>query len=253
MAATDADFRFALLAPLGARGLLSRFDVTSDITLGSRLFDEMQRLRGRIAVSEGAISISMLDSSGRHAMPGDEKSWHLLRIRGNRKVAGCARILVHPRDVGFPQLRIASSSVARCTDWAWRVKDAIETELASARLRGLTPIEPGGWVVDADLRGTREAFSLAIGAFALARILGGCMGFLTATEKNGSSAMLRRLGGSDLKCHDIAIPGYFEPAWGCNMELLRFDTNSLNPRFESALESARCQLLTSPVFAGAVH
>jgi hypothetical protein len=143
--------------------------------------------------------------------------------------------------------------VAQSSEWGGPVKEAVEAELARARLKGMTPIEPGGWVVDADLRGTREAFSLAIGAFALAEMLGDCVGFLTATTKNGSSAMLRRLGGSRLKSRDAEIPGYFEPAWGCDMELLRFDTDSLNPRFESALESARQQLQAAAVFASTGH
>ena len=43
-------------------------------------------------------------------MQGDEKSWHLLRVRNDGQIAGCARILVHPRDVTFSRLRIASSS-----------------------------------------------------------------------------------------------------------------------------------------------
>jgi hypothetical protein len=236
-----------ILAPQGAEFPRSPVNANYDTIRHTRLLAEMQRLRGRVALREGAVTPSMLDSSARYIMPGDENSWHLLRLYDDGRVAGCARILVHPRNVNFPKLRIASASVSQCTFWARHVRNAVESELTRARLNDLTTIEPGGWVVDEALRGTCEAVSLAISAFAWAQILGDCIGFLTATVKHGSATILRRLGGRQLKTEGETIPGYFEPAWGCNMELLHFDTNSLNPRFEPSLSSARSRLLESPV------
>jgi hypothetical protein len=250
----DERLQSIVLAPQGAGVSPSAVSVIRDTTMHASLLGEMQRLRGRVALREGAITASMLDSSGGYRMQGDEKSWHLLRVRNDGKIAGCARILVHPGDVTFSRLRIASSSPARCPVWARAVHDAVESELTHARLNGLAVIEPGGWVIDEDLRGSCEAVSIAIGALAWAQILNDCIGFLTATAKHGSATILRRLGARSLQAHGQAIPGYFEPAWGCNAELLRFDTNSLNPRFEAALISTRRQLSTSLVFsAESVH
>jgi hypothetical protein len=245
----DECLQFMILAPQGTGVFPSAVSVIRDKTMHASLLGEMQRLRGRVALREGAITASMLDSSGGHRMQGDEKSWHLLRVRKDGKIVGCARILVHPRDVTFSRLRLASSSVARSAVWARDVHDAVESDLTHARLNDLAVIEPGGWVIDEDLRGSCEAVSIAIGTFAWTQILDDCIGFLTATARHGSATMLRRLGARNLQAHGQTIPGYFEPAWGCNAELLRFDTNSLNPRFEAALVSARCQLLTSLVFS----
>jgi hypothetical protein len=238
----DHRAQFVILAPQGtgtAPG--SSLNLIRDKSLHGNLLSEMQRLRGWVAVEEGALTVSMLDSSGRHVMQGDEKSWHLLRVRGDGTVAGCARLLVHPRDVIFPSLRIAGSSVARSGIWSRHVQAAVESELIRARMKGMTTIEPGGWVVDNDMRGTWEAFSIAIGAFAWAQILGDCIGFLTATEKHGSATILRRLGGRNLQARGQTVPRYFEAAWGCNAELLQFDTDSLSPRYEAALAVARGQ------------
>lgn len=248
MAPTDDNPQFVILAPSGAEGPHFPVGPVHDKAKHASLVEEMQRLRGRVALEEGAITDSMLDSSGRHRMPGDENSWHLLRIRRDGDVDGCARILAHPPDVIYPRLRIASSSAARCGEWARHVQHAVESELTHARENGWAIIEPGGWVVDKHLRGTPEAISIAVAAFAWAQILGDSIGFLTATEKHGSATILRRLGGRKLEARGRTIPGYFEPAWGCNAELLRFDTNSLNPHFRSALALARCRLLASPVF-----
>jgi len=239
--------RYAILAPQHADIPHCGLSVSRDKSEHATLLGEMQCLRGRIAVDEGAIERSALDARGRYVMPLDDKSWHILRLRRNGRVAGCARILVHPRNVRFPGLRIASSSIARHSTWGPHVKDAVESELDLARLHEMTPIEPGGWVVDEDLRGTREALSIAISAFAWCRILGNCLGFLTATVRNGSAGMLRRLGARGLPMGGAVIPACFEPAWGCNMELLRFDTSSLNPRFDNALCAAQLGLLRSLV------
>jgi predicted GNAT family N-acyltransferase len=249
MVTSDDLPQFVVLAPQGTKYHRSSIKVNRDPAQHQRLFSEMQRLRGRVAVREQAIPASKLDSSGRHRMPGDEKSWHLLRLRRDGKLAGCARILTHPPNVGFPGLRIAASSVARCAAWKQHVADAVESELRFARQNDFMTIEPGGWVVDEELRGTCEAVSIAISTFAWAQILGDCIGFLTATVKHSSSKMLRRLGGRNLQAGGKTVPRFFDPAWGCNMELLRFDTGSLNPRFETALRSARDRLLTAPVFS----
>lgn len=238
-----------ILAPRRGEVPQSYLNISGDRSQYSRLLQQMQRLRGRIALQEGVVAKSALRSCGRYVMPGDEESWHLLRVRSDGTVAACARVLVHPHDVKFSRLRLASSSVARSGVWSPHVRDAVETELHHARLSGHTTIEPGGWVVDADLRGKFEAISLVIGAFALAQILGNCVGFMTATVKHGSSTILRRLGGRNLHAAGDPIPPFFEPDWGCDMELLRFDTTSLNPRFRATLAEARWQLKTAPLFS----
>jgi hypothetical protein len=249
MIAADDVSRFVVLAPQRAHFPFSSLKISRDRTRHEHLLGEMQRLRGRVALHENAVTASGLDASGRHRMHGDENSWHLLRLRRDGKLAGCARILVHPRNVIFPRLRIADSPVARCTVWARRMRSAVESELRHARRNDLITIEPGGWVVDEDLRGTCDAVSIAISTFAWAQILGNCVGFLTATVNHGSSAILRRLGGRTLQANGETIPRYFDPAWGCNMELLRFDTTSMNPKYHAALATARRRLLAAPVLS----
>lgn len=239
--------KFAILTPQGSASDGSPINIVHNRNRHSQLLSEMQSLRCRVAVQEGVLAPSALDSSGRcdNFMRGDDQSWHLLHLGKAGNVVGCARILVHPRDVGFAGLRVASLAIARTSAWARQVREAVESELDRARRYDLTLIEPGGWVVDKSLRGTRAAVNLALGTFALARLLGDCVGFLTATVEHASSAILRRLGGRGLVAGGRAIPGHFEPSWGCNMELLRFDTASLNPRFEDALMATRSLLLTS--------
>ena len=86
-------------------------------------------------------------------------------------------------------------------------------------------------MIDEERRGQLRRRALC--ATAWAQILDDCIGFLTATAKQwlGSDppaasvpATCRRAG--------RPFPDTCDFTWGCNAELLRFDTNSLRPHFE---------------------
>jgi hypothetical protein len=216
----------------------------------SRIRSEMQVMRGAVALAEGAIGLEDLDANFRYQMPGDSNSWHLLRIGDNGRIRGCARILVHPPNVAFSRLRISSSAVAKSREWGRQVRSAVEQEIAQTGNSGITLVEPGGWVLDEELRGGPDAVSIALSAFAWSRLMGGCLAFVTATVKHGSSSMLRRLGASHLTYAGTQIPRYYDPAYRCEMELLKINTNSLNPRFEAAMARLTESLALSPVLSG---
>jgi hypothetical protein len=238
---------FVLLAPRGAP-IPGRFSsVHDDSDEYSKLIDSMQQLRGRVYLEDGAITPSELDFKGRHHMPGDKESWHLLRIRPDGSVSGCARILVHPRDVSFSQLRLASSALAKCATWGRAVRANVESEIAKARKLGQSFTEPGGWALAEDLRGSTEALSIVVGVLAWGQLFGGGVGFMTATVRHGSSTILRRLGGSPVDVEGRPATAYFDPAYGCDMELLRFDCQKLNPRFGALLDRTRRLLMGAPV------
>jgi hypothetical protein len=44
---------------------------------------------------------------------------------------------------------------------------------------------------------------------------------------------LRRIGGASLEADGIELPGYFDPSYDCMMEVLRFDSRNLNPRYRA--------------------
>jgi hypothetical protein len=243
--------QFAILAPRRVRIPQSTGSTIRDEAAHRRLLREMQKLRQRVAFQEGVTGTGEPRSGQirEEFMPGDDSSWHLLRLLQDGSVAGCARILVHSEDVLYTGLRLASMAIANSSAWSRHVREAVEADLNRARRCNLTMIEPGGWVVSEALRGTGAAVSLALGAFAWAQLLGDCIAFVTATVQHRSSAILRRLGGRSLEVRGEVIPHHFEPDWGCDMELLRFDTYSLNPRFGTALAALRSQLLSSPIIA----
>lgn len=243
------DRSFVMLAPEGGPipGPFRR--VRDDEYQHFSLLSQMQRLRGSVYLRDGAITAAQLDSHGRHCLQDDQESWHLLRLREDGTVSGCARILVHPWSVSYPQLRVASSALAQCDTWGLPLQAAMEAEISQARRTGHSLVEPGGWALAEDLRCSTEALSIVVGALAWAQLVGGCVGFMTATVRHGSSSILRRLGGAPVNVDGKAVPPYFDPAYGCDMELLRFDSNSLNPRFGGVLDRMRELLVGTPVIA----
>src|SRR5438309_2132144 len=86
--------RFILLSPQGS-ALGDAFQrVSADADWRQELLADMQRLRGRIYLQDGAISQRDLMPDGRHVQPIDEKAWHLLIVNSHDRVVGCTRYLL---------------------------------------------------------------------------------------------------------------------------------------------------------------
>jgi hypothetical protein len=108
-------------------------------------------------------------------------------------------------------------------------------------------MEPGGWVLDEKLRGTSEATTIALSAIAWSQLMGECLAYVTATVKHGSCSIMRRLGGHSVHFGGQALPRYYEPDYQCEMELLRLQTQALNPKFDSMLAPLRHILASATV------
>ena len=192
----------------------------------ARRLIEAQRVRGRIYLTDGAVKSEQLTADGRHVQRADFDSWHLLAVDEDGDVRGCARYRHLTGKVGFDDLGVRDSWLARCAQWGLSLRAAVESEIVLARQRGMAFAEVGGWAIVPEKRYTTEALRIAMATYSLARILGGCVGVSTATERHRSSTILRRIGGRPLECGGTKLPPYYDPQYGCRMEVLRFDSNS---------------------------
>ncbi len=242
--------RLALLAPSSyeTEVSVSPWDVRVDPDTHSSLMAELQRLRGRVYLGDGAIQRTQVTSDGRHWQPVDEKSWHVLALSEGR-VIGCARYQEHPNTVSFERLGVRRSSLGSCAEWRGRLKAAVDSELGLARREDLNYAEVGGWAIAEDYRGSREALRIALATYGLAQLLGGCIGITTATARHGSAAILCRLGGNPLEAEGETLPVYFDPQYGCDMEILRFDSRMPAPKYRSWVNELRDCLWTAPIIA----
>jgi hypothetical protein len=207
----------------------------------------MQRLRGRIYLRDGAIRPDDLSIDGRHRMLVDDQSWHLLLLDEKRNIAGCARYRVHPPSAQFKDLGVASSAVARSTRWAAAFQTAVEEELKGAHEIGLPYIEMGGWAIAEHLRGTRHFLLSVLASYAFVRLIPGAFAICPATERNGSAAVLRRIGGRLFEVSTTPIPAYFDARYGCQMQMLRFDARQSPPGYEESVQQLMARLIESPV------
>lgn len=236
-----------LLAPAGAWLKPFSGPVTFSDRVHSGLIAEMQRLRGEIYLSDDAIQTSQL-TAGRHVSSSDEESWHLLTVRADGVIVGCVRFLQHPNTVRCHQLRVSHAPVARSNDWAAGFAGSIHSELETARRFNFSYVEIGGWALAPELRGSAEAVQTVLSIYALAQLQGGALGITTATERNGSASILRRLGGRPLEWDGAAIPPYYDPAYRCGMEVLRFDSRNPHERYAPAVDALRSHMTFLPVF-----
>jgi len=243
---SDLRRRFVLLAP--DRRFTNSFAKSSvDPSLHQRLLADAQKLRGRIYLEDGAIQTSQLSADGRHMQAADQKSWHLLTLDDQGRVAACTRYLPHASTVSFSELTVSSSGMAQSDDWGRAFRSAIEAELGLARQRQCSYVEMGGWVISESLRCTTEAVRMVLAAYGLAGMFGGALGISTVTTRHGSSSILRRIGGGSLWSRGAELPAYFDPHYNCEMEILRFDSERPSPRYRTWIDDCRNYLQTAPV------
>ena len=209
----------------------------------ARWLNEMQRVRGSIYLAEGAVLDSQLTADGRHVQHSDYDSWHLLAVAGNGEVQGCARYRHLTGRVGFDDLGVRESWLARCDRWGPPLRAAVESEIGRARQRGKAFSEVGGWAIAPEKRFTTEALRIAMATYSLAQMLGGCVGITTATERHRSSSMLRRIGGRSLEHDGAALPPYYDPQYRCRMEVLQFDSSAPDASCRTWVEQICRQLI----------
>jgi hypothetical protein len=107
--------------------------------------------------------------------------------------------------------------------------------MARAQAAGLRFGELGGWAISPQRRGSPDGLMMILAAFGLARTLGGALCITTANARS-SSPILRRVGGAFLEFDSTPIPSYFDPRYNHEMDLLRFDSRSPNPKYAALVE-----------------
>lgn len=245
---SSLDQRLILLAPTADVPEFFQ-NVEHDPISHRRLVREMQKLRGKIYLDDGALGREQLTADGLHQTDEDQKSWHLLMVDSRRRVTGCAWYMEHPSSVDVNDLRVRHTPLARSTKWRSKLWKGVQSELREARRAQLRYAEVGGWAVSESSRCTSEGLVLALAGYSLGRICGGCLGITTATVRHCSSSILRRLGGAPLSADGAPVPTYFDPRYGCEMEILRFDSRRPNPKFNDLIERLREKMASVSILA----
>jgi hypothetical protein len=136
-----------LLAPRRGR-IPSRFRfVQTDAERHQTLLTAVQRFRGQIYLQDGAIQRDELTADGRHDLPVDGLSWHVLTLDGDGQVRATLRFLDEGEASGFDNLWIRHAAITDCPVWGRRVRQAIEEEMLRARRERLRFGEVGGWAI----------------------------------------------------------------------------------------------------------
>lgn len=239
--------RLILLAPPQAEIPDSFTHVDASVAHHEKWLAGMQCLRGRVYLEDGAITRDQIRADGRHRLPMDDRAWHVIALDEEGDVCGCSRYLEHPRTVSFSDLRMRSSALAKSENWGAALKDAVESDIRLASQTGVSYVEVGGWALAPEMRYSTQALRIALSTYSLARMLGGCIGIGTVTRRHCSSSILRRIGGSPLSSNGIALPHYFDPQYGCEMEVLRFDSNAPNPKYEGWITELHDYLMATTV------
>jgi hypothetical protein len=226
--------QFVILSPseYRARGVFR--DLRHDNRVGHDLMAAMQRFRGQIYLEDGAIRPEDLTADGRHIAAVDDKSWHVLSIDDSGEIRACLRYLEESKATKFDDLWVRHAAAVHSAKGP-SYRHAVEQEMLRARRLGLGFGEVGGWAVAKDHRWTMEPLRIILATYGLLELLGGCAGVATATFRHGSAAILRRIGLTSLISEEGALHPYYDPHYGCEMELLRFDSRFPDRKYQAAV------------------
>src|SRR5215471_12425221 len=145
--------KLALLAPRGATAPRFFRQVQENAIHSHHLLAGLQRLRGSVYLTDGAIGAAEL-TDGRHDVPIDHSGWHLLVVDEDERVCGCVRYRERASGATFSKLGVSSSPLAQCNIWGPRLRAAVRSELALSRELGLPYVEVGGWALNEEIRRT---------------------------------------------------------------------------------------------------
>ena len=239
--------RMVVLAPSGTRvpGIFRNIEV--DTCRHEYLLTEMQRFRGTVYSCDDAIRPADLTADGRHKLAVDEQSWHVLSLDRDGRVCACLRYLDETHASGFDDLCIRNATLSREPELSNRLRRAVDRELQSAQRAGMGFGEVGGWAVAEEHRLTFEPLRIILATYGLLRLLGGALGVATATSRHDSAPILRRIGLTSLVEGGEDLPPYFDPRYGCHMEVLEFDSRHPAPKYEHWVNDLAQALTLAPV------
>jgi hypothetical protein len=239
--------QFVILAPGGSQ-IPGAFDqVEFDAGRHGRMLAAVQRLRGKAYLTDGAICPDDLTPDGRHLTAEDNRAWHLVSLDNNGKLGACLRFLDERHAPGFRGLWVSHAAMAHSPELGWKLRMAVECQLEMARTHRIGFGSVGGWASAPQERRKMQPVALALAIFALMELLGGCIGVATATLRHQSASILRRIGLRPLSWTGAELPSYFDPQYGCEMEILQFDSAFVNPKYRESVQGFQEQLLYAPV------
>lgn len=203
------------------------------------LFD-IQVLRGTVYREYGPIAAQLL-ADGRHYQTVDAQSWHIVLHDSNHRLLGCSRY--RAVEGGFEQLGASQSAIAQSQRFGPVLRSAVEGQIGYARRNRIQYGEVGAWALRPEVRCSSAAVNIALMTFVLAESLGGGLGITTATTRHHSASILRRLGGRKL----AELPAYYDPKYGCVIEILHFSSADLDAQFADRVKKLRAEIERIPV------
>ena len=207
----------------------------------------MQRLRGKVYLEDGAIRHEDLTPDGRHVLADDSSAWHVLSMGEDGRVRACLRYLDERFSSGFSNLWVSHTALARCPRLGGKLRMAVESKMATARAVRVGFGSVGGWAAAADHRRTMEPVAIILATYGLLELLGSCLGVATATFRHHSAGILRKIGLNPMLWRGDELPPYYDPKYGCQMEVLEFDSRYPNPKYLPVVQELIDVLSYSPV------
>ena len=214
------------------------------------LIDEIQRFRGLIYARDGAIPDGTLDEQGRHYSDYDYEAWHLVLRDRRQALWGVIRVGVYlhkPRTTLLEELQLHTFLSRLSPEVKAPLVAAVEAFIYNSRPLSPVFFEPGGWAIAEDGRKGTLGPVLVASLWALGRALGGGTGLAAATKRHQSADILKKMGGFEIFIEGSPVEPFYDYYHDCLMELVGFDSTSLNPRLAGTVAHIEEYIRSLPI------
>ena len=192
-----------------------------------RRLEQIQRLRGRVYVEDGALHPSLLDTDGKHLTAFDHDHWHILVTDEQDEVCACFLLIRYPEDARFEDLKLYEL-IDRMSPALRPIYEAsVRAFMSEASGQNLGFGEVAAWAVRGDVRNRPSSLMFSFAAWALYQLLGESLVVGAPTTRHNAATILRRIGGFPLRFSGFPLQRFYDDRYGCDMEIIGF--NSCEP------------------------
>jgi hypothetical protein len=211
--------------PLPCRRAGRRYDL-------AELRKDIQKLRGRVYIQDGAISADELDEAGRHLFCGENTRWYVAVVEMNSGTL----LAANGYSAHFQPAKALHGTHVR------HILERAPVEQAQALIREYESVvknclqlghgfgEGAGWIASPGIQALNSGILAALAGPALFNCIGVRVSMCVATQRHSANAILKRIGMRPL-LGDVTSSVFDDPTYGCRMEALAFTQENLTNGF----------------------
>jgi hypothetical protein len=200
---------------------------------------ELRHFRGKVFLTDGAITEEHLDETGGYHTHFDNQAWHIYLTQKDIGMCACYTLMSHRKGVELEELR-AHELLSRMEVKTRRIYElAIKSLMDDANIRNIGFGELAAWAIHEGIRNRLASMMMAVAAWPIYQMLGDALVLGAPTFRHRTSNIEKRLGGFALTSGKASLGSFYDACHKCNMEFVWFDSQKPLEKFAAIISELR--------------